>query len=401
MPTQPQTLAICGAGPTGLAIAALLIKQGINPKSITLLDAKPQPAPATKTTDLPPDPRSIALSQGSAQVLQTINAWPVPATPIEQIHISRRGHFGRTLIDAAEYGLPALGYVTRYTTLVETLDDIATKAGINMLRPAQVTRLEQHHHGVTIHLAQGDAFDASLVIQAEGGVFGEQTPKAKTHDYNQTAIVTQVAVTAPMMQRAFERFTAEGPLALLPQDSYSNTPVLYKDTSPSTHYALVWCVRPATAARLMDLPDKAFLDALEQAFGSRLGSFRHVSKRHAYPLGMNADPAHTPRVVAIGNASQTLHPVAGQGLNLGLRDAVVLARYLGREISPSALERFKKERDIDRGLTVRITDLMARAFASTPDGSLPQTILGLSLGLIDAASPLKKLMADQMMFGRR
>lgn len=398
--TTPQIIAICGAGPTGLALAILLAKQGIDPRSIALLDAKPQPAQTTATTKTPttPDPRSIALSQGSAQLLQTIGAWPITATPIQQIHISRRGHFGRTLMDAAEYNLPALGYVTRYSTLVEALNHAVVEAGITTIRAAQVEKLEEHHQNVKIHLVSGETMNTAMVVQAEGGLFGEQATKNQTRDYHQTAIVAQVAVTSPIMHRAFERFTEEGPIALLPQKSESNKPGIPSDP---THYALVWCVRPGTASKLMALPEEAFLKDLGEAFGTRLGCFRHVSQRHMYSLGLNADPAITARMVAIGNASQTLHPVAGQGLNLGLRDATVLARCLSQEISPSALLRFQKERRIDRKMTIGITDTMARIFAGTPDGSLPQTLLGLSLGLIDGVAPIRKLLADQMMFGRR
>jgi 2-octaprenyl-6-methoxyphenol hydroxylase len=395
-PTSP-TIAICGAGPTGLALAALLVKQGLNPKSITLLDTKPA-LDLTTRAQTASDPRSIALSQGSAQLLETIGAWPIHSTAIQQIHISRRGHFGRTLLDATEYNLPALGYVTRYATLVEALNNTTARSGVKTIHAAQVAKLEEHYQNVNIHLASGSSVSADIVIQAEGGQFGEQAMKKQSRDYHQTAIVAQVAVTAPIMHRAFERFTEEGPIALLPHKGEDNTLGARPD---STHYSLVWCVRPATAAKLIALADEAFLEALGEAFGTRLGTFRYVSQRNTYPLGLNAYPAVTQRTVAIGNASQTLHPVAGQGLNLGLRDAAVLARCLSQQVSPSALQRFQKERRIDRKMTVGITDLMARVFASTPDGSLPQTILGLSLGLIDSITPVRKLLADQMMFGRR
>ena len=186
--------------------------------------------------------------------------------------------------------------------------------------------------------------------------------------------------------RAFERFTDEGPLALLPQDD---------------GYALVWCVRPARAAHLLSLPDAAFLAALASAFGSRLGRLTHVTPRAGFPLGLNAQPLGSARTVAIGNAAQTLHPVAGQGLNLGLRDAVVLAQMLAQERSPAAIERFASCRQADRSLTIRLTDTMARIFAGAPGGAILQTLLGASLCMVDALKPAKRALAEHMMFGWR
>ena len=383
-------IAICGAGPVGLALAGLLAKRGVAPERIALLDARPLEQARS-------DPRSIALSYGSSQIFQEIGAWPIAASTIRQIHVSRRGHFGRTLIDSAQYDLPALGYVTRYGVLVEALARASTNAGIGSLRPASVTTLIEEEQQVRLQLATGETLTARIVVQAEGGVFGDQADKVRSRDYRQTAIVAQIGVSAPLPQRAFERFTDEGPLALLPQTNE-------EDASPSrqkTNYALVWCMRPATAARLMALPDAAFLHALEQAFGSRVGRFLQVSPRSTFSLGLNADPALTNRTVAIGNAAQTLHPVAGQGLNLGLRDAAVLARLLAQAPTPEMLQRFIGERQTDRNLTIRMTDLMARVFASAPDGALSQTLLGLSLGAIDAFKPARRLLAEQMMFGQR
>jgi 2-octaprenyl-6-methoxyphenol hydroxylase len=205
-------------------------------------------------------------------------------------------------------------------------------------------------------------------------------------DYDQTAVVGHVTVSAPIAHRAFERFTDEGPLALLPQDN---------------GYALVWCMRPETAARVSKLDDAHFLAALSHAFGSRLGNFLSTTPRHSFPLGLNAQAASSRRRVAIGNAAQTLHPVAGQGLNLGLRDAVVLARLLAEETESEALPAFARQRRVDRGTTLRLTDVMARIFASAPAGTLSQALLGYSLGLIDGVRPAKRLLAEQMMFGRR
>jgi 2-octaprenyl-6-methoxyphenol hydroxylase len=152
---------------------------------------------------------------------------------------------------------------------------------------------------------------------------------------------------------------------------------------------------------LLTLGDKAFIAELQHAFGNRLGQFLHATPRLAYPLGLNARPASSSRSVAIGNAAQTLHPVAGQGLNLGLRDAAVLAQLLARDCSPAALERFTLSRKTDRNLTINLTDTMARIFSSARDGTASQSLLGLSLGLIDILPFAKQALAEQMMFGQR
>jgi len=372
-------IAICGAGPVGLTLALLLVKRGMPAARIALIDAK-------SLDKVAEDPRSIALSYGSRQILETVGVWPIAADAIRQIHVSRRGHFGRTLIDSDEYGLPALGYVARYGVLASALSAAAQQASIAMLRPAHVDSSAESDVAVELFFTDGKTVTAQILAQAEGGVFSEQNAKSLRRDYDQIAVIAHITASAPIAQRAFERFTEEGPLALLPQDN---------------GYAMVWCMRPETAAQISALSDTDFLARLQQAFGSRLGRFTAVTPRAAYPLGLNAHAATSARTVAIGNAAQTLHPVAGQGLNLGLRDATVLARLLAQELSPAALQRFAASRQTDRSLTIRLTDTMARIFASAPDGAPSQTLLGLSLGLIDAFKPAKRLLAEQMMFGQR
>ena len=374
-------IAICGAGPAGMALAALLVKRGVPAARIALVDAKSL-AQAGK------DPRSIALSYGSRQILEEIGAWPVAATAIHQIHVSRRGQFGRSLIDRDEHKLPALGYVTRYGDLVTALAAVCERAGIAMLRPARVEALDELSDAVVLTItdsAAGEAksLTAAIVVQAEGGLFNDQESRSQRRDYGQTAIIAQVRSTRPTGHRAFERFTGQGPLALLPQGD---------------EYSLVWCVRPDFADALRALDDQAFLAALGEAFGERVGRFTYASPRLAFPLGLNADPRATARTVAIGNAAQTLHPVAGQGLNLGLRDVTVLARLLAQGAKPEMLAEFTALRRQDRTTTVRLTDTMARIFAND---SPAQALLGLSLAAIDMVGPARGVLAELMMYGRR
>lgn len=372
-------IAICGAGPVGLTLAALLVKHGITSQRIALIDAK-----SIEQTSR--DLRSIALSYGSRQIFEAINSWPIAATQINQIHVSRRGHFGRTLIEREEYDLPALGYVTRYGAMVTALNAHASSIGITLIRPANVIDLIENDETVTLNFADRAALTAKIVVQAEGGIFTEQVKKSTHRDYGQTAIVAHVTVSSPIAHRAFERFTDEGPLALLPQED---------------GYALVWCVKADTAQGLLALTDAEFLEQLGTAFGTRLGRFTATRPRNAFPLGLNAQAASSARTVAIGNAAQTLHPVAGQGLNLGLRDASVLARLLAKQMDANALQEFSESRVSDRNATIHLTDIMARIFTSAPAGGISQAMLGFSLGLVDGIKPAKKLLAEQMMFGRR
>jgi 2-octaprenyl-6-methoxyphenol hydroxylase len=258
---------------------------------------------------------------------------------------------------------------------------------VDVIRPARVASIDEQPGRVVLGLDDARLVSAAVAVQAEGGVFGQQQDRNLTHDYGQTAVIARVAATSPVAHRAFERFTDEGPLALLPQDG-----------ADGYQYALVWCARPERAAELLGFDDARFLQELGEAFGARLGRFTRVSNRASYRLGLNTGARSTARTVAIGNAAQTLHPVAGQGLNLGLRDAAVLARSLAREAGPAAIEHFIAERGQDRRLTISLTDAMARLF--TDAGPL-QSVFGLSLAVLDTVKPARMLLAELMMFGHR
>ncbi|MFL6674695.1 MAG: UbiH/UbiF/VisC/COQ6 family ubiquinone biosynthesis hydroxylase [Massilia sp.] len=386
MTEQAQThdVAICGAGPVGMALAALLARRGIDGNRIALIDARSLGQAIS-------DPRSIALAWGSRLLLEEIGAWPLPATPIHQIHVSRRGRLGRSVMDRVEHKLPALGYVARYGDVANALALACERAGVDVIRPARAEGIDEQKSHVALKLDDGRTIRAAVAVQAEGGLFGQQDDKATRRDYGQTAVIARVTASAPVAHRAFERFTDEGPLALLPQDG-----------ADGHQYALVWCAKPDSAARLLALDDAQFLQQLGETFGSRLGRFTAVSSRVSYPLGLNADTRSTARTVAVGNASQTLHPVAGQGLNLGLRDAAVLARALaqaqGQDRGPAAIERFVADREQDRRVTINLTDAMARLFTDT--GPL-QSLFGLSLAVLDTVKPARMLLAELMMFGHR
>ncbi|MGN6807576.1 MAG: UbiH/UbiF/VisC/COQ6 family ubiquinone biosynthesis hydroxylase [Trinickia sp.] len=408
-------VAIVGAGPVGLALAAWLARRSASAGlAVALVDAR-EPEDATN------DPRAIAVSEGSRMLLEPLGAWPADAHPIERIHVSERGRFGRTLIERDEHGLAALGYVVRYGSLVQTLARTVRRTAVDWFTSTSALppRNEPGDDALTLPLETGAVrrtVRARIVVNAEGGLFGEvrtgegeseRETEGETHsphgaagstevarrtmrDYRQTALVGVVSVATPQPDTAWERFTGEGPIALLPMGGVGQA-----------DYALVWCMSPDEATRRAGLADAELLDELGRAFGSRMGRFEAIRGRAAFPLGLAAAKTLVDgRIAAIGNAAQTLHPVAGQGLNLGLRDAHALADALARlGPVPDALAAFAKARRLDRTLTIGATDTLARLF--TADLGPLSPLRGLALTALEFLPPAKTALARQMMFGQR
>ncbi|KVN24607.1 2-polyprenyl-6-methoxyphenol 4-hydroxylase [Burkholderia pyrrocinia] len=386
--TPDYDIAIVGAGPVGLALAGWLARRSATQHgSIALIDAREPAASAN-------DPRAIAVSHGSHVLLDSL-AWPADATPIEHIHVSQRGHFGRTLIDRDEHDVAALGYVVRYGSLVQALAGAVRGTRVDWLTSTAARAPQQDADGValTLDTPQGErTLRARIVVNAEGGLFHEQRADDGKHrrDYGQTALVGTVTVSAPRPNVAWERFTHEGPLALLPLGGPGQA-----------DYALVWCCEPGEAARRAALPDDAFLRELGTAFGERMGRFVAIAGRASFPLGLNAAPTLVDRRIAIvGNAAQTLHPVAGQGLNLGLRDVHTLVDALSTHgAGPAALAAFNARRALDRRFTIGATDTLARLF--TIESGPLALLRGAALTALEFVPPLKTAIARQMMFGQR
>ena len=394
-------IAIAGAGPVGAACALFLLEAGMDASRIKLVDARTREAAAD-------DSRMIALAHGSAALLARLGVWrdraEQHATAIEAIHVSQRGRFGRTLITREEHGVPALGYVIRYGDLVNAFDATLAERGLAVVRPFKVERVVPDDGSLALELAGAATSSTTLrtrhVVHAEGGLFETQPARALHRDYAQSALTTFVmpalALTDRLAHTAFERFTEAGPIALLPAR-----------TEAGNGYSLVWCGRPDETEARNALADAAFLDALHASFGDRLGPFATVGARRVFPLGLNAVAttaravSETSAEIAIGNAAQTLHPVAGQGLNLGLRDAFMLAEAMRTHFdqAPALAAAFIAARRLDRAATVGLTDLLPRAFSS---GFAPTVFArGAALFLLDLLPQARNLLARQMMNGRR
>lgn len=379
---------IVGAGPVGLALAGWLARRSATQAlRIALIDAR-------EPEDSIADPRAIAVSHGSRMILEPLS-WPADATAIQRIHVSQRGHFGRTLIDHSEHGLPALGYVLRYGSIVHGLAQAVHATSVHWFRSTSASAPTQEQDGVSLPIETAGVtrhLRTKILVNAEGGLFGDQdkTTDGGSRDYGQTALVGTVSVSSPRPHVAWERFTAQGPIALLPMGGVRGA-----------DYALVWCCAPDEAARRAQLSDDEFLRELGSAFGDRMGRFTHIRGRASFPLGLNAvDTLVKGRVVAIGNAAQTLHPVAGQGLNLGLRDAHALADALSADgPTPLALAEFAQRRALDRRLTIGATDALARLF--TVDFPPLAVVRGIALTALEFVPPVKTALARQMMFGQR
>jgi 2-octaprenyl-6-methoxyphenol hydroxylase len=400
-------ITIVGAGPVGLALAAWLARrsptQGL---TVALVDAR-EPEEATA------DPRVIAVSEGSRMLLEPLSAWPASAHAIERIHVSERGRFGRTLIERNEHGLQALGYVARYGAIVGALAQAVRRTHTHWFSSATALPPIAERGGDSVALpiesrAGSHTLHTRILVNAEGGVYGDARlpersgddtgARRKTRDYGQTALVGTVTVSAPQPHTAWERFTREGPIALLPMGGAG---VAQTGAPGYASYALVWCMAPGEAVRRARLPDEALLAELTAAFGDRMGRFTSIQGRATFPLGLAASRTlASGRIAAIGNAAQTLHPVAGQGLNLGLRDAHALADAIARHgATPEALSAFAKARSLDRRLTIGATDTLARLF--TIDLGPLSPLRGLALAALELVPPAKTALARQMMFGQR
>jgi len=345
MPAPVTDVLIRGAGPVGCALALALEGSHLKVRVIGRSNTKAAFRP-------------LALSHASRLILERLGVWrSLEVTPIGTIHVSQQEAFGRTVMAADDAGVPALGYVTEYSALVSVLHE---RCGPLFTEESTV---------------------AQCVVHAEGA-----SPQARQKRYAQDALVARVRTEPASAGTAFERFTSEGPLALLPL---------------AGHYALIWSCRPERAAELAQCAEALFLERLAAAAGRRPGRPVQVAERTLQPLALRVHPARVmPREVFIGNAAQTLHPVAGQGLNLGLRDAWDLSRAFVESPDPgdaAVLARYAASRRFDAQAAIGVTDALAGVFLGTHP--LARTARGLALTALDLLPGPRRFFARRMIYG--
>ena len=383
---------VVGAGPVGSTLALALAAGGIE---AVVLDGR-------AAGETPRGDRSLAVSHGARLILERIGVWdaladaPDALTPIVGIDISQAGGFGQMRLAADEHGIPALGYVIRYHALQAALDVALERSGVMVRHGVEVAGVRGSPEYAAIELRDGAAAPMGAPIEARlaavaDGTGGTMTAIARQrHDYRQVALIAKLWRAAPHEGIAFERFTPDGPMALLPEND---------------RYGLVWTATPDRAQELLALDDSEFLDRLARHFGARTGGFSRVADRRTFPLVLEfaREPARA-RCVALGNAAQTLHPVAGQGFNVGLRDAWELAQIVldsqRDEIGGEAmLRRYSRGRRTDRMAGIAFTHGLVRLFGN--DLPLVRWPRGLALTLLDSVPAAKRAFTHAMLFGIR
>ncbi len=383
---------IAGGGMVGASLARTLSGSGLR---IAVVEAV-----VAGGTDQPSyDERVIALSWGSRRILQGMGRWQAmheEAQPIRHIHISDRGHFGFARMDSEQQGVPALGYVITARAIGRALlDGLAGQLGLDWISPARIDGFQVHERRVQVNIQVGGEVrrvSTRLLVAADGG----RSPireclgvPVQQRSYGHTAVIANITPGRSHANVAYERFTDSGPLAMLPMSE--------------ERCSLVWTQRDDAVDEIMALNDTAFLARLQERFGYRLGRLERVGRRAAYPLQLlRVKEMARARVVLIGNAAHTLHPVSGQGFNLGLRDVAHLADTLAQAVvqgedpgSMNVLDRYVLGRETDQRRVARITDVLARLFVNP----LPPVSMARNLGLLtlDLLPPLKHEITRQFM----
>ncbi|WP_299733555.1 2-octaprenyl-6-methoxyphenyl hydroxylase [uncultured Endozoicomonas sp.] len=385
---------IIGAGLVGASLACalekLVLDQGLK---VALVE----PHDLQQSRDIPPsfDARASALSWGTRCIYDQLNLWSSLASqaqPIEQVHVSDRGSFGVTRLRANDEGLPALGYVVKNhvlgDVLLDRLRDYQKQNIITLFSPDTVTALKPVAGGMKITLESSE-ITASLVVLADGGRSGlmEQLGISQAvTEYQQHGVIANIALDRPHRGVAWERFAGKGPMALLP---------LTADEQFEHRVGLVWTVPDNEFEEIHGLSDQAFLDVLQARFGYRASRFIAVGKRDSYPLTMKmASEQVRPGLVVLGNAAHAIHPIAGQGYNLSIRDTMALADNIAASFKAgisvgnlNSLMRYQQQQHGDQALTSQFCNGLVHLFSRTDRAS----VLARNLGLIslDYLHPVK------------
>lgn len=385
---KTDNIVIVGAGPVGLVLSLLIAKDGI---PSTLLEARKKGAANQ-------DSRALALSYGTRVILEKLGVWSrlsPYATAINTIHVSQKGSLGRSVLGAADYAQESLGYVLSYGALCSALiAQVDAEVLITFIDEAQAESITHGTDYATVAYVQSGVSyqrDAALLVLADGGRSLEQAAglKRDTKEYGHDALITQVKAELPHRNIAYERFTSHGPMALLPNGERD--------------FSLVWTGKTDYIAPLLDLSDAEFLAQFHTQFGDRVGRFLGVKKRMTFPLRLSKlQDDDTPHFVVIGNAAQTMHPVAGQGFNVGLRDAEMLARQVSQRTydlgSREMLAAYQASRKTDTQHGLMFTDFLVNIFSNDIVG-MP-LLRSAGLGIFDLLKPAKRYLVNKMSFGK-
>jgi 2-octaprenyl-6-methoxyphenol hydroxylase len=384
---QQHDILICGGGLVGASLALALSQLEFD---VALAEA----VPFGKIEQPSFDERTTAISNGTQRIFNALGVWPLIerfATPIKRIHVSEKGRFGFARIEASEQGLSQLGYVVVNRVMGEALWRRLQAAKTTIYAPARVTALELIGDRQAVTLDSRESTSARLVIAADGArsVVREAVGVgASTKDYRQTAVIANIACQKFHNHVAYERFTTEGPIAILPLTD--------------ARVGLVWVLATELANDILQLSDADFIERLQAAFGLRLGRFTQVGKRFSYPLSLTQSERHiADRLAIVGNAAQGLHPIAGQGFNLGLRDAACLAeviadaRHENSKVDPGSdevLRRYAEWRGEDRKGIVKLTDGLVRLFSV--NAAPIRTLRNAGMLLFDLSPQAKNYLAQ-------
>lgn len=348
---------IAGGAMAGMTLALAINKLAPKPMSIAVIE------PFQADHDQHPgfDSRSIALSYGTVSILKKFGLWheiAKVATPIEHIHVSDRSHAGMTDISTDEAGVEALGYVVELADVGRIYHrQVQQDANITLLNSA-VEQVQRSEDAVKLELSSGERVEGKLLVAADGAVSTcchQIGIELNEHDFEQVALIANITTQVPHNGRAFERFTQSGPVALLPMSQ--------------GRMSLVWCLKPEQAQQVIEYNDEQFLSELQHAFGWRLGKLERVGQRASYPLLLRYRKQNVShRFAIVGNAAQTLHPIAGQGFNLGIRDVATLAECIATASDDPgcyrALKQFKNSRREDRDATITMTSSLVHIFSN-------------------------------------
>ena len=377
---------IVGGGPVGSILALALQQKKV---AFTMLEARAKAASHSDT-------RALALSHGSRLILEKLGIWQAveaKVTAINTIHISQRGGLGRTKLNADDHHLPAIGYVLPYGALMQALDGALDTEQV--LYEAEVTKVkpsEPLSEVIFNQQCKSQTLASILLVVADGGRNLSEIDGIikETKEYGHDALVSKVTAELPHNNIAYERFTPSGPMALLPNGEAG--------------FSLVWTGEKPSIDALLALDDATFLAQLHEAFGDRIGKFLSIEKRISFPLKLSTlKSATAPHLVVIGNAAQTMHPVAGQGFNVGMRDAWTLADIiintpqidLGGALM---LATYNKQRSRDTRGGILFTDLLVNVFSNNVLGL--GAMRGAGLGLLELLKPAKNVLVSKMSFGK-